>query len=53
MDTDMALNFDFSSLNVNNKVIMKSEGLKECFNEIDNSSDITEILMSPDKPYFR
>lgn len=53
MDADMALNFDFSTLNVNNKVIMKAEGLKESFNEIDSRSEVIELLMSPDPPYFR
>lgn len=49
----MTLNFDFTSGNVNNKIIMRSEALREAFNEIDSRSEIIEILMSPDKPYFR
>jgi len=53
MDAEMALNFEFTSLNVENKIIMKAEGLKECFNEIDGRSEIIEILMSPDEPLFR
>lgn len=53
MDADTALNFDFSSLNVNNKIIMRADGLKEAFNEADPRSEVIEILMSPDKPFFR
>lgn len=53
MDSDMALNFDFNSLNVNNKIIMKADGLKECFSEINPNSEVVELLMSPDRPYFR
>lgn len=53
MEADMTLNFDFSSANVNNKIIMKADGLKEAFNEIDNRSEVIEMVMSPDKPYFR
>lgn len=36
-----------------NKVIMRSECLKEVFSELDMSSDVLEIFMSPDPPYFR
>lgn len=53
MDADMMLNFDFSSSNVVNKIIMKADGLKEAFNEIGPRSEVIEILMSPDKPHFR
>ncbi|XP_014681061.1 PREDICTED: cell cycle checkpoint protein RAD1-like [Priapulus caudatus] len=52
-DADESLDFDFCSENVVNKIIMKSECLKEAFAELDMSSDVLEILMSPDKPYFR
>ena len=53
MEADMTLNFDFTSANVNNKIIMKAEALREAFNEADSRSEIIEILMSPDKPHFR
>ncbi|XP_064621085.1 cell cycle checkpoint protein RAD1-like isoform X2 [Lineus longissimus] len=52
-EPDETLDFNFSSVNVINKVIMKSECLKEAFNELDMTSEVLEILMSPDKPYFR
>ena len=53
MEADMTLNFDFTSANVNNKIIMKAEALREAFNEADSRSEVIEILMSPDKPHFR
>ena len=49
----MTLNCDFTSANVNNKIIMKAEALREAFNEADSRSEVIEILMSPDKPHFR
>ena len=53
MDVDTTLNFDFSSANVVNKTIMRAEALREAFNEADSRSDVIELLMSPDKPFFR
>nr|QIC49982.1 cell cycle checkpoint protein RAD1 [Actinia equina] len=52
-EPDEILDFDFSSANVLNKIIMKSECLREAFNELDMTSDVLQILMSPDNPYFR
>uniref|UniRef100_A0A8C4R642 Cell cycle checkpoint protein RAD1 n=1 Tax=Eptatretus burgeri TaxID=7764 RepID=A0A8C4R642_EPTBU len=48
-----ALPFDFCHTDVVNKAIMKAEGLREAFGELDMSSDFLEIMMSPDKPFFR
>ena len=31
----------------------QSECLKDAFQELDMTSEVLEILMSPDKPYFR
>ena len=31
----------------------QSECLKEAFSELDMTSEVLQILMSPDKPYFR
>ena len=36
-----------------NKIIMRSECLKEVFTDLDVTSEMVEILMSPDAPYFR
>lgn len=32
---------------------MQSECLKEAFSELDMTSEVLQILMSPDNPYFR
>lgn len=32
---------------------IKSSWLKEAFHELDMTSEVLEILMSPDSPYFR
>ncbi|KAL4223188.1 ssDNA endodeoxyribonuclease [Mactra antiquata] len=53
LEPDEVLDFNFSSTNVINKIIMKSECLKEAFNELDMTSDVLEFLMSPDAPYLR
>ncbi|KAI8513466.1 PREDICTED: cell cycle checkpoint protein RAD1-like [Branchiostoma belcheri] len=53
MEPDEMLDFGFSSANVENKVIMKSECLREAWSELDMTSEVLQILMSPDKPYFR
>ncbi|XP_042883005.1 cell cycle checkpoint protein RAD1-like [Penaeus japonicus] len=52
-EADDTLDFNFCNTGVINKVIMRSECLKEVFSELDMSSDVLEILMSPDPPYFR
>ncbi|EDO28618.1 predicted protein [Nematostella vectensis] len=52
-EPDETLDFDFSSSKVLNKIIMKSECLREAFNELDMTSEVLQILMSPDSPYFR
>ncbi|XP_026571449.1 cell cycle checkpoint protein RAD1 isoform X1 [Pseudonaja textilis] len=46
------LDFDFCSTNVVNKIILQSEGLREAFSELDMTSEVLQITMSPDKPYF-
>ncbi|NWZ59406.1 cell cycle checkpoint protein RAD1 isoform X1 [Haliaeetus albicilla] len=52
-EPDELLDFDFCSTNVVNKVILQSEGLREAFAELDMTSEVLQITMSPDKPYFR
>ena len=52
-DADETLDFDFTSANVVNKIIMRAECLREAFAELDMSSDVLEILLSPSSPYFR
>ncbi|KAM9469063.1 cell cycle checkpoint protein RAD1 [Clarias gariepinus] len=47
------LDFDFCSTNVTNKVILQSDSLKEAFSELDMTSEILQLTMSPSQPYFR
>uniref|UniRef100_A0A1A8GMD6 Cell cycle checkpoint protein RAD1 n=1 Tax=Nothobranchius korthausae TaxID=1143690 RepID=A0A1A8GMD6_9TELE len=47
------IDFDFCSSNVTNKVILQSESLKEAFSELDLTSEMLQITMSPSQPYFR
>lgn len=35
------------------KVILQSESLKEAFSELDMTSEVLQITMSPNQPYFR
>ncbi|XP_038059027.1 cell cycle checkpoint protein RAD1-like [Patiria miniata] len=53
LEPEETLDFNFCGANVINKIIMKSECLKDAFQELDMTSEVLEILMSPDKPYFR
>jgi len=47
------IDFDFCSTNVTNKVILQSDSLKEAFSELDMTSEVLQITMSPSHPYFR
>jgi len=53
MDAEDVVDFNFSSNDVVNKIIMKSLALKDAFQELDMTSEVIQILMSPDAPYFR
>lgn len=52
-DAEETLDFDFTGANVEGKIIMYAECLREAFAELDMSSDVLEIQMSPVAPYFR
>ncbi|XP_014400330.1 PREDICTED: cell cycle checkpoint protein RAD1 [Myotis brandtii] len=52
-EPEETLDFDFCSTNVINKIILQSEGLREAFSELDMTSEVLQITMSPEKPYFR
>lgn len=52
-DAEETLDFDFTSANVLNKIIMQAACLSEAFAELDTSSDVLEIHTSPDSPFFR
>ncbi|KAJ0047392.1 hypothetical protein NL108_002067, partial [Boleophthalmus pectinirostris] len=47
------IDFEFCSSNVTNKVILQSDSLKEAFSELDMTSEVLQITMSPTQPYFR
>jgi len=53
MESAELLNFDFNSTNICSKIIMNAECLKVAFSELDMTSDLLEILISPENPYFR
>jgi len=52
-EPDELADFNFSSADVTNKIIMKSVALKDTFQELDMTSEYIQILMSPDTPYLR
>ncbi len=52
-DAEDTLDFDFTSAKVLDKIIMEADGLREAFAELDMSSDVVEIQMSPAPPHFR
>eukprot|EP00117_Sycon_ciliatum_P002533 scpid93855/ scgid2304/ Cell cycle checkpoint protein RAD1; DNA repair exonuclease rad1 homolog; Rad1-like DNA damage checkpoint protein &gt; Cell cycle checkpoint protein RAD1; DNA repair exonuclease rad1 homolog len=52
-EPDDTLDFNFTSANVVNKIILHSECLREAFSELDMSNESLEVLMSPDAPYLR
>ena len=53
LEADETLDFDFCSANVVNKIVIHAECLREAFAELDMSSDVLEILLSPSAPFFR
>ncbi|CAL1271164.1 unnamed protein product [Larinioides sclopetarius] len=53
MEPEDILDFEFTPSKVINKIIMQSEILKEVWSDLDMNSDVLEILMSPEEPYFQ
>ncbi|KAJ9576900.1 hypothetical protein L9F63_006518, partial [Diploptera punctata] len=53
LEPEDILDFNFQAANVLNKIIFRSECLKDIFAELDSSSDLIEMILSPDPPYFR
>ncbi|XP_066585996.1 cell cycle checkpoint protein RAD1 [Prorops nasuta] len=47
------LDFHLEPENVSNKVVVQTELLKDILTELDPTSELIEILLSPDPPYFR
>ncbi len=52
-DAEETLDFDFVSANVVAKLIMAAECLREAFSELDMTSEVVEVMMTPDPPHFR
>lgn len=52
-DANDIVDFDFSSNSEVNKVILKSDTLKDMWSDLDPSSEILELTMSPKKPFFQ
>lgn len=53
LDAEETLDFDFVSVNVVAKLIMAAEGLREAFSELDMTSEVVEVTLTPDPPHFR
>ncbi|GFW60230.1 cell cycle checkpoint protein RAD1 [Trichonephila clavipes] len=53
MEPEDILDFEFTPSKVINKIILQSEILKEVWSDLDMNSDVLEILMSPNDPYFQ
>ncbi|XP_076760698.1 cell cycle checkpoint protein RAD1 isoform X1 [Xylocopa sonorina] len=52
-DPDELLDFHLDSESVLNKVVVQTELLKDILSDLDPTSDLIEILLSPSPPYFR
>lgn len=52
-EADELLDFEFCGANVTAKVIMRADGLRDAFNNLDNTSDALTIMITPDAPHFR
>ncbi|XP_014474979.1 PREDICTED: cell cycle checkpoint protein RAD1 isoform X2 [Dinoponera quadriceps] len=53
LEIDTLLDFHFEAKNVLNKVVLQTELLKDIIAELDPTSDLVELRLSPEKPYFR
>ncbi|XP_076675991.1 cell cycle checkpoint protein RAD1 isoform X1 [Andrena cerasifolii] len=52
-DPDELLDFHLEAENVLNKVVLQTELLKDILSELDPTSDLIELLLSPSAPFFR
>lgn len=50
---DELLDFHLEPENVVNKVVLQTELLKDILSELDTTSDLIELLLSPSPPFFR
>ncbi|XP_031776506.1 cell cycle checkpoint protein RAD1 [Apis florea] len=52
-EPDELLDFHLEPENVLNKVVLQTELLKDILSELDSSSDLIELFLSPSPPFFR
>ncbi|XP_012227665.1 cell cycle checkpoint protein RAD1 [Linepithema humile] len=53
LEVDTLLDFHLESENVVNKVVLKTELLKDIIGELDQTSDLVKLCLSPEEPFFR
>ncbi len=53
LEAEETLDFDFVSANVVAKLIMAAECLREAFSELDMTSEVVEVSLTPHPPHFR
>ncbi|KAL0266970.1 UNVERIFIED_CONTAM: hypothetical protein PYX00_009367 [Menopon gallinae] len=53
MSPDLLLDFNFGRTNVPNKIILHSDAMKDIMHDLDMTSEIVKIFISPNAPYFR
>ncbi|XP_033210813.1 cell cycle checkpoint protein RAD1 [Belonocnema kinseyi] len=52
-EPDELLNFNLEEENVLNKIVLQTELLKDVLAELDPSSELIELFLSPDAPFFK
>ncbi|KAH0550014.1 cell cycle checkpoint protein RAD1 [Cotesia glomerata] len=53
LEPDDLIDFNIEPSNVLNKVILNTEILRDIWSELDPTTDVIALLLSPDPPYFR
>ncbi|XP_071559205.1 cell cycle checkpoint protein RAD1 [Temnothorax nylanderi] len=53
LEVDALLDFHLEAGNVVNKVVLRTELLKDVMAELDPTSELVELRLSPEEPYFR
>ncbi|XP_024867988.1 cell cycle checkpoint protein RAD1-like [Temnothorax curvispinosus] len=53
LEVDALLDFHLEAENVVNKVVLRTELLKDVMAELDPTSELVELRLSPEEPYFR
>ncbi|KAL0134812.1 hypothetical protein PUN28_001526 [Cardiocondyla obscurior] len=53
LEVETMLDFHFKPEDVVNKVVLQTELLKDVMGELDSTSEVVELCLSPEKPYFR